>query len=40
MNGHSIEEDLVTALRELPVDKQQEVLDFANVSWIEAEASA
>lgn len=27
---HSIEEAVVTKLRELPEDRQQEVLDFAN----------
>jgi hypothetical protein len=30
MAGHSIEEAVVAKLRELPADKQQEVLDFAS----------
>ena len=30
MGAHSIEEAVVAKLRELPVDKQQEVLDFAS----------
>jgi hypothetical protein len=30
MPGHSIEEAVVAKLRELPADKQQEVLDFAS----------
>jgi len=30
MAANSIEEALVTKLRELPADKQQEVLDFAS----------
>ena len=30
MNAHSIEEAVLAKLRELPGDKQQEVLDFAN----------
>ena len=30
MAAHSIEEALVAKLRELPADKQQEVLDFAS----------
>jgi hypothetical protein len=30
MAGHSIEEAVVAKLRELPADKQQQVLDFAS----------
>ena len=36
MAAHSIEEAVVAKLRELPVDRQQEVLDFA--SFLETKA--
>ena len=37
MGAHLIEESVVAKLRELPADKQQEVLDFA--SFLETKAS-
>jgi hypothetical protein len=30
MDANALEESVVTALRQLPAEKQQEVLDFAN----------